>query len=231
MIEFLTTVTSLAVHIHGLYLQFWISPGLATTVTFLLLLPCLVSLTTFQFCVSAGVRNIRVLGVATSFMFQLAIWAFCHVGVAIYSLPKEISKVPSASKAKLVFAQNENQTFEFNWASEDFPYATRNFWLPFATRLLQWRHMVSLILGIVSAGASMGNAQCIVLFVGNTGLVEPRTRISPRIQEHSRIADNAGISEDLELLVKARGGPTTTSKEAEVSGWESCLTQPSGGSR
>ena len=79
--------------------------------------------------------------------------------------------------------------------------------------------MVSLILGIVSAGASMGNAQCIVLFVGNTGLVEPRTRISPRIQEHSRIADNAEISEDLELLVKARGGPTTTSKETEVSGF------------
>jgi|OrbCmetagenome_4_1107370.scaffolds.fasta_scaffold281968_2 hypothetical protein len=79
--------------------------------------------------------------------------------------------------------------------------------------------MVSLTRGAVSVGASTGNEQCIVPSVGNTGPVEPRTRISPRIQEHNRIAANEGISEDLELLAKAKGGPTTTSKETEVNGF------------
>ena len=79
--------------------------------------------------------------------------------------------------------------------------------------------MVSLTRGTVNVGASMGNGRCTVPSVGNTGPVVLLIRISQRIKVHSRIAINEGTSEDLELLVKARGGPTTTSKETEVSGF------------
>ena len=79
--------------------------------------------------------------------------------------------------------------------------------------------MVSLTRGTVNVGASMGNGRCTVPSVGNTGPVVLLIRISQRIKVHSRIAINEGTSEDLELLVKASDGATTTSQEMESSGF------------